>query len=263
MDNEKVYAMSFAEIYPLLVTKAEKKGRTLEEVNEIICWLTGYHTEDIEDAVKKSVSYRDFFQNAPQLNPNRKAIKGVVCKVRVETIEEPLMQEIRYLDKLIDELARGKSMEKILRKSLSNHVEERAVNAAWKCPKCGRTFKHTNQDHYCGEAPVTINEYIERQPEQVRPYLKQINETIKAAIPDTMEKISWSMPTYWKKRNLIQFAAFKKHIGLYPGPEAVQAFADRLKDYKTSKGAIQLSYDKPLPIELVAEIARWCEKENG
>lgn len=116
MDNEKVYAMSFAKIYPLLVAKAEKKGRTLDEVNEVICWLTGYSTEEIEDALICAVTYREFFQNAPLPNPDRKSIKGVVCGVRVETIEEPLMQEIRYLDKLIDELAKGKSMDKILRR---------------------------------------------------------------------------------------------------------------------------------------------------
>ncbi|MEY8507170.1 DUF1801 domain-containing protein [Lachnospiraceae bacterium 42-17] len=133
----------------------------------------------------------------------------------------------------------------------------------WKCPKCGRTFKNTNQDHYCGKAPVTIGEYIERQPEEVQPYLQQMNQAIKAAIPDTKEKISWSMPTYWKKHNLIQFAAFKKHIGLYPGPEAVAVFADRLTEYKTSKGAIQFPYSEPLPLELIAEITKWCERENG
>lgn len=133
----------------------------------------------------------------------------------------------------------------------------------WKCPKCGRTFKKTNQDHYCGPAPATIEEYIERQTEETQPYLWQINSALKAALPDAVPKISWSMPTYWKKRNLIQFAAFKKHIGLYPGPEAVEAFADMLKEYKTSKGAIQLPYDKPLPLELISEIARWCEKGNG
>ena len=116
MDNKKVYAMSFAKVYPLLTAKAEKKGRTVDEVNEIICWLTGYSTEEIENAINNSVTYGDFFQNAPYPNPNRKAIKGVVCRIRVETIDEPLMQEIRYLDKLIDELAKGKSMDKILRR---------------------------------------------------------------------------------------------------------------------------------------------------
>lgn len=130
----------------------------------------------------------------------------------------------------------------------------------WKCPKCNRTFKNTNQDHYCGEAPKTIAEYISRQQEQAQPYLLAINNAIKAALPEATEKISWSMPTYWKKHNLIQFAASKKHVGLYPGPEAVSTFADRLTEYKTSKGAIQFPYDKPLPLPLIAEIAKWCEK---
>lgn len=116
MDSEKVYNMEFAKLYPLLVQKAERKGRTAEEVDTIISWLTGYQTEDIKKAATGAISYGDFFRNAPQLNPDRKLIKGVVCGVRVEEIEEPLMREIRYLDKLIDELAKGKAMEKILRK---------------------------------------------------------------------------------------------------------------------------------------------------
>lgn len=115
MENEKVYHMSFAKIYPLLVNKAVRKGRTEQEVNQLICWLTGYTGKEIEEAVNRSVSYGEFFKKAPELNPNRKLIKGVVCGVRVESIEEPLMQEIRYLDKLIDELAKGKAMEKIMR----------------------------------------------------------------------------------------------------------------------------------------------------
>ena len=133
----------------------------------------------------------------------------------------------------------------------------------WTCPKCGRTFARNGQDHYCGKPPETIEEYILNQPEKAQPLLKEINETIRAAIPDTMEKISWSMPTYWKKRNLIQFAAFKNHVGLYPGPEAVEKIADRLTGYQTQKGTIRLPYDQPLDRELVAEIAVWCEKENG
>lgn len=108
MDNEKVYSMSFSKIYPLLVNKAVKKGRSVEEVNQVIGWLTGYRTEEIEAAAESSVSYGDFFRHAPELNPNRTLIKGVVCGVRVENIQEPLMREIRYLDKLIDELAKGK-----------------------------------------------------------------------------------------------------------------------------------------------------------
>lgn len=116
MDFEKIYNMPFAKIYPLLVNKATRKGRTVDEVNTIISWLTGYPTKEIENISTSTINYSDFFYNAPNLNPNRKLIKGVVCGVRVENIEEPLMQEIRYLDKLIDELAKGKSMDKILRK---------------------------------------------------------------------------------------------------------------------------------------------------
>lgn len=115
MDHQKIYSMSFGKVYPLLVAKAQKKGRTLEEVEEVIRWLTGYDKEGITSAIDNSVQYGDFFRNAPKLNPNRKLIKGTVCGVRVETIEEPLMQEIRYLDKLVDELAKGKAMDKILR----------------------------------------------------------------------------------------------------------------------------------------------------
>lgn len=116
MENEKIYCMNFAKIYPLLLNKAVRKGRTQEEVNRVICWLTGYSVEEIEQAAGSSVSYREFFENAPELNPDRKLIKGLVCGIRVEDIEEPLMQEIRYLDKLIDELAKGKALEKILRR---------------------------------------------------------------------------------------------------------------------------------------------------
>ncbi len=116
MSNEKVYKMEFAKVYPLLVNKAVRKGRTKEEVDEIIRWLTGYSQNDLEEMSGTSIGYGDFFQNAPALNENRKLIKGVVCGVRVEEIQEPLMQEIRYLDKLIDELSKGKSMDKILRK---------------------------------------------------------------------------------------------------------------------------------------------------
>ena len=111
MDSEKVYQMDFLKVYPLLVNKAEKKGRTKQEVDEVIRWLTGYSQAELEGIQERPVTYGDFF-----LNENRKLIKGVVCGVRVEEIQEPLMQEIRYLDKLVDELARGKSMEKILRK---------------------------------------------------------------------------------------------------------------------------------------------------
>jgi hypothetical protein len=108
--------MSVASVYPHYVAKAEKKGRTKEEVDEIIRWLTGYSQEELEAHLESKTDFETFFAEAPRMNPNRSLIKGVICGVRVENIEEPLMREIRYLDKLIDELARGKAMEKILRK---------------------------------------------------------------------------------------------------------------------------------------------------
>lgn len=117
MNNEKIYQMEFSKIYRLLVNKAGKKGRTKEEVDEVIRWLTGYRQEELEKLQKTTVSYGGFFRNAPELNENRKLIKGVVCGVRVEEIEDTLMREIRYLDKLVDELAKGKAMDKVLRKS--------------------------------------------------------------------------------------------------------------------------------------------------
>lgn len=116
MNNDKVYQMSFTKVYPILVNKAVKKGRSKEEVDKVIRWLTGYRQEELEKNLDEQTSYGDFFRNAPQLNPDRTLIKGSVCGVRVEEIEEPLMREIRYLDKLIDELAKGKAMDKILRK---------------------------------------------------------------------------------------------------------------------------------------------------
>ena len=115
MPNDRVFAMSFASVYPHYVTKAEKKGRTKEEVDEIVRWLTGYTKAGLAKQIEKRTSFREFFDKAPKLNPNASLIKGVVCGIRVEEIEDPLMQKIRYLDKLIDELAKGKKMEKILR----------------------------------------------------------------------------------------------------------------------------------------------------
>ncbi|MDZ4764729.1 MAG: DUF2200 domain-containing protein [Chloroflexota bacterium] len=116
MIKHRIYVMSFARVYPAYIAKAEKKGRTKAEVDEIIRWFTGYSQEALEAQLEKQTDFETFFMDAPQLNPLRALIKGVVCGVRVEDIEEPTMREIRYLDKLIDELAKGKTMEKILRK---------------------------------------------------------------------------------------------------------------------------------------------------
>lgn len=128
----------------------------------------------------------------------------------------------------------------------------------WICPKCGRNFKRQGQGHYCGKAPETIDEYISAQPEEVRQYLKEVRDAIRAVLPEAEERISWSMPTFWKGYNIIQFAGFKNHVGLYPGPEAVLEFSKRLEGYKTSKGTIQLPYGSPVPKELIADIAVWC-----
>jgi hypothetical protein len=114
--KHRIYTMIFAQVYPLYIEKAEKKGRTKKEVDEIICWLTGYTQKKFESQLKKQVNLETFFDEAPKLNPLRSLITGIVCGVRVEDIEDPLMREVRYLDKMIDELARGKAMEKILRK---------------------------------------------------------------------------------------------------------------------------------------------------
>jgi len=115
MANERIFAMSFAGVYPHYVTKAEKKGRTKEEVDEVIRWLTGYTKAGLEKLIREKTDFRSFFERAPKFNPNASLIKGTVCGIRVENIEDPLMQKIRYLDKLVDELAKGKKMEKILR----------------------------------------------------------------------------------------------------------------------------------------------------
>ncbi|HYD35167.1 MAG TPA: DUF2200 domain-containing protein [Vitreimonas sp.] len=116
MSHHRIYTTSVASVYPHYVTKAEKKGRTKAEVDKIIGWLTGYTQKQLEEELKKETDFETFFAKAPRLNPSRSLITGVVCGVRIEEIEEPTMREIRYLDKLIDELAKGKTMEKILRK---------------------------------------------------------------------------------------------------------------------------------------------------
>ena len=115
MTKHKIYSMKFADVYPFYVQKAERKQRTKEEVDRIICWLTGYDQADLQVQIERGNDFETFFAQAPAMNPNCSLIKGVVCGVRVEDIEDALMQKIRYLDKLVDELAKGKAMEKILR----------------------------------------------------------------------------------------------------------------------------------------------------
>ena len=132
----------------------------------------------------------------------------------------------------------------------------------WKCPKCGREFSRQNQDHYCVK-PETIDTYIAMQDEAVLPRLREVRDILRATLPEAQERMSWSMPTYWKGRNIIHFAAAKHHIGIYPGGEATGVFAEKLTAYKTSKGAIQLPNNKELPLALIAEIARWSYERNA
>ena len=127
----------------------------------------------------------------------------------------------------------------------------------WKCPKCGREFSRQEQDHYCVK-PKNIDEYIAAQEEAVQSRLKEMRSLIRSAIPEAEERISWSMPTYWKGKNLLHFAAFKKHLGFYPGDEAVARFKDELNNYDVSKGTIRLPYSADLPAELIQRMARWC-----
>ncbi len=115
MPKHRIYATAFSKLYPMCVRKAERKNRTKKEVDQIICWLTGYRDAELKQQIKKESDFETFFAQAPALNPKTKLIKGVVCGVRVEEVKDPLMRKIRYLDKLIDELAKGKAMERILR----------------------------------------------------------------------------------------------------------------------------------------------------
>jgi len=116
MTNQRVFKMEFSRVYPLLVQKAERKGRSKSEVDTVICWLTGYDEQGLQAQLEKNVDYETFFREAPQINPNANKITGVICGYRVEEIQDPLMQKIRWLDKLVDELAKGKPIDKILRK---------------------------------------------------------------------------------------------------------------------------------------------------
>ena len=116
MGNEKIFAMAFSKVYPMLIAKAERKGRSREDVYEVTSWLTGYTVSELEELLASSISYGEFFEKAPCLNEKRRLITGSVCGVKLAEIEDPLMLEIRYLDKMVDELAKGKPMEKILRK---------------------------------------------------------------------------------------------------------------------------------------------------
>ena len=126
----------------------------------------------------------------------------------------------------------------------------------WQCPKCKREFKKSNQNHFCGKIE-TIDQYISEQKEEVQPILNKIREVIRNAAPEAIEKMSWKMPTFWQKENLIHFAAFKNHISIFPGGEASTVFAEKLTGYKIAKGTIQFQLNKPIPYDVIDEITRW------
>lgn len=128
----------------------------------------------------------------------------------------------------------------------------------WTCPKCGRAFKRTNQGHYCGKAPETVSEYIALQPAEIRPCLEEMRMIIQNSVPCVNERILWSMPYYEKEGKTISFSACKKHISFYAGLEAIEKFAAELSGFITKKNAVYLLYDKELPANLIADIAKWC-----
>ncbi|MDR1779067.1 MAG: DUF1801 domain-containing protein [Clostridiales Family XIII bacterium] len=133
----------------------------------------------------------------------------------------------------------------------------------WTCPKCHREFEYEPPHHFCDAGAVTIEEYIAAQAEEHQPRLRELYATLKAALPEAQEKISYRMPTFWKGRNLIHFALFAKWIGLFPGGEATTVFADKLTGFHTTKGGIRLPHKDPLPLDLITEIAVWRGERNA
>lgn len=127
----------------------------------------------------------------------------------------------------------------------------------WTCEKCNREFKAQNQSHYCTDKPKTIDEYIAMYDLDTRLVLESVRNKIREVIPEAEERMSWSMPTFWYKKNIIHFAAHKKHLGIYPGPQAIEHFAESLSSYKTSKGAIQIPYNEAIPLDLIQRITLW------
>ncbi len=131
----------------------------------------------------------------------------------------------------------------------------------WTCEKCGRSFHKTNQSHSCGRPEPTIEAYIDSQPEAVRPVLHALHQAIQTAIPQAEQRMSWGMPTYWQQGNIIHFVAHAKHVGIHIGSDVLAHFQDRLALFKTGKGSIQFPFDKPVPYDFIAEMARWSYEQ--
>ena len=185
---------------------------------------------------------------------------GNVVNMGVRNADGSVCYIIGVLKRIRNELHKnsGDTIHVVIRQRDSAKAEESAQK--WKCPKCGREFSRQNQDHYCVK-PQNIDEYIVAQAAEIQPVLNELRGILRNALPEAQERISWSMPTYWKGKNIIHFAAAKKHIGLYPGDQAAVVFKDELAGFDVSKGTIRIPYNKPLPAQLIAKIARWCYEE--
>ena len=227
MPRKNVFDMPFSKVFQCLIQKAERKGRTKEEVIQVTCWLTGYENIDTQS----DMTYGEFISGAPCWNPESDKIRGTICGIRVEDIEDPMTKKIRQLDKLIDDLAKGKPT--VIERNLA--MDTRNV----------------------------IDIYIDAQEPEIQDLLRSVRRVIAEAIPDATEKISYQMPTWYRGHNLIHFAAQKKHLGLYPGPEAVERFTDEIKErgLKFSKGAIQFPYDS-VDLDLIGRIAKYCGEDG-
>ena len=185
---------------------------------------------------------------------------GSVVNMGVRNADGSVCYIIGVLKRIRNELQKndGDTIHVVIRQRDSAKAEESARK--WKCPKCGREFSRQNQDHYCVK-PQNIDEYIAAQAAEIQPVLNELRDILRKALPEAQERISWSMPTYWKGKNIIHFAAAKKHIGLYPGDQAAVVFKDELAGFDVSKGTIRIPYNKPLPAQLITKIARWCFEE--
>lgn len=223
--NEKVFNMKTADVYNALLNKCLRKNKNKEELDEIIIWLTGYSKNQLYELVNSDTSYKDFFLNA-KINPASKLIKGKICGIKLEDINNPIYRNIRCLDKMVDELVKNKPISKIIKRIES------------------------------------INDYIYVYDND---YLKEIYLIFKETLNNIDEKISWGMPTFYKKKNIIHFAHNKNHVGIYPGLEVIKLFEDELDEsgYKYSKGAIRFPYNKDLPKSLIKSIAIKALEING
>lgn len=235
----RIETMAFRDIYDALVTKAVRRGRTQSEVNQLICWLLGYDEETLQAKVAEGVDHRTFYEEAPRIHPLAGNIRGTVCGVKLAEITDPLMLNIRRLDKLVDDLAKGKALEQLIPQ------EGTPLSPA---PSTSASVPSVDDP---------IGAYIAQQPEGYQARLNWLRDVIRSELPDSTEKISWGMPTWWQGRNIIHFAQHKQHIGLYPGPDVIMAFADALRGYRTSKGVIQLPNDQPIDETFVRTLVRW------